>query len=641
MRLRQVTVKNFRCLVDVTVPISDTVVFIGENDSGKTSLLEAIKVALPRNIAARTSPFDEYDYHMCKIDDTPQTCDGITIELWFKEDKQNDWNDRLTQALDEIIATDPIEELGSIRLRLSCKYDEILKEFSPKWEFVGSDGQPFTGKGGNPSNIGKFLSYIRLFYLSALRDSDDEFAPRSQFWGQILRNLNISESQRKTLNEQINTINKDLLSADPRLDQVKISLDNIRRILALGVKAKTSIQPLSVKPWELMSKSQVVIRTHGTEVDIPLARHGQGIQNLAVLFLFQAYIDVMLRPTFHAETEAILALEEPEAHLHPQAIRALARNLGELTSQKLISTHSPYFIQEIPLTDIRLFRRNGASSKVHFIKRELTVIIPENDQLIDFCQRQPIKFSYNSSNTTLMVRGVINRVEYRKILTLYPGLPDVHQKIKRIYRDSQFYLSDDDLDDLYNFVKRSRGEIFYAHAWLLCEGPCEYALLHHFAQLKGTPLDEAGISIIDFQNNGSLRSFICLAKSFEIPWIMMCDNDEEGKKYVEQVHAFGFSEGEMKKLTYAIPEENADLELFLSKNGFADEYLEMFAEQNIAIIKQSSDHGYFEELAMQLRKSKTYYCNELINSLNRKQSDKSRVPEFISTVIDSAITMGK
>jgi predicted ATPase len=39
-------------------------------------------------------------------------------------------------------------------------------------------------------------------------------------------------------------------------------------------------------------------------------------------------IDVLLKPTFQPETEAILALEEPEAHLHPQATRALAANLG-------------------------------------------------------------------------------------------------------------------------------------------------------------------------------------------------------------------------------------------------------------------------------------------------------------------------
>ena len=47
MKLRKVTIKNFRCLVDVTVPIDDTTILIGENNSGKTALLEALRIALP------------------------------------------------------------------------------------------------------------------------------------------------------------------------------------------------------------------------------------------------------------------------------------------------------------------------------------------------------------------------------------------------------------------------------------------------------------------------------------------------------------------------------------------------------------------------------------------------------------------
>jgi predicted ATP-dependent endonuclease of OLD family len=42
MKLRSVTVKNFRALADVTVELDDTTVLIGENNSGETSFLEAL-----------------------------------------------------------------------------------------------------------------------------------------------------------------------------------------------------------------------------------------------------------------------------------------------------------------------------------------------------------------------------------------------------------------------------------------------------------------------------------------------------------------------------------------------------------------------------------------------------------------------
>src|SRR5262249_20948026 len=120
MKLRQLAIKNFRNLADVLVPIGDTTVLVGENNSGKTSLLEMLQIVLPRSLAAaRTIPFDEYDYHMSKPGDSPQRSDGIIIEMWFREDASNEWPDSLVQYLTDIIQTDPVKDLDSIGLRLS------------------------------------------------------------------------------------------------------------------------------------------------------------------------------------------------------------------------------------------------------------------------------------------------------------------------------------------------------------------------------------------------------------------------------------------------------------------------------------------------------------------------------------------
>ena len=78
-----------------------------------------------------------------------------------------------------------------------------------KWEFLALDGQPLGGKGADPRNLTRFLPYIRCFYLSSLRDSANEFSPRSQFWGRILRDLKISEEQRKALSGQLKKLNED------------------------------------------------------------------------------------------------------------------------------------------------------------------------------------------------------------------------------------------------------------------------------------------------------------------------------------------------------------------------------------------------------------------------------------------------
>jgi putative ATP-dependent endonuclease of OLD family len=218
-------------------------------------------------------------------------------------DNSDEWHDTVVQDLNEIIQTDPNTDLDSIGLRLSSKYDEVIKEINMKWEFLALNGEPLAGKGAAIQNIRKFLPYVRCFYLSSLRDSINEFSPRSQFWGPILRDLKISEEQRMALSAELARLNESLLKEDPRLEQVISTLDKVQEILEMGAGQKTSIQALPLRPWDLMSRSEVVMKARGSEIDIPLARHGQGMQSLAVLFLFQAYIEVLLKPTSF-QTEA-------------------------------------------------------------------------------------------------------------------------------------------------------------------------------------------------------------------------------------------------------------------------------------------------------------------------------------------------
>ena len=468
MNLREVRIKNFRNLVDVSIPIDDTTVLVGENNSGKTAFLDAVRIALTRSSSGRVSPFDEYDYYMTNVGDTPRTSEGIIIELWFREDKSDEWPDSLVQVLSDIIQTDPVKDIDYIGLRVTSMYDVLLKQISSKWEFLTLDGQPLGGKGANPSNVNNFFNYVRLFYLSALRDSNSEFSARSQYWGKILRDLKIEEAQKNALMEEITKLNDSLLKADARLEQVRTSLDKVQKIMTHSSGQVTSIQALPLKPWDLMSKSEVVVKAQGSEVDFPLARHGQGIQSLSVIFLFQAYIEVLLKPTFKTETVAILALEEPEAHLHPQAARSLAANLSEVTSQKIISSHSPYFIQEIPFTQIRMFRRNGTKSKVLYLKRAFTAQIPIASGLEDFCRNHNPKFEYDRSSLTIIVRDKMEEREYRDLITIYSDKRDIHPELKRLYRETQLFLSDGELLDLNTYVKRIRGEVLFARAWLLC-----------------------------------------------------------------------------------------------------------------------------------------------------------------------------
>ena len=684
MKLRKVIVRNFRNLVDVSVPIQDSTVLIGENNSGKTAFLEAIKIVLSGGQISQKNPFDAYDFHMSKVEDSPETCSGIVIELWFNEESLNEWPESLVQPLHDIAQMNPESGLNSIGLRLTCCYDDTTSTFISKREFLNLNGQPLMGRGANQNNQSLFLKYIRLFYLIALRDSEAEFSPRSQFWGRIIRDLKIPAEKQEALREELGKVNADLLSTDPRLEQVCASLENIQKVMTLETGSKTTIQALPLRPWELMSRACISISGSGNQVDFPLRNHGQGIQSLAVLFLFQAYIDVLLKPSFEPETDAILALEEPESHLHPQAIRMLSKYLCEIESQKIISTHSPYFIQEVPFDQIRMFKKSGPATKVLYLKRQLKTILPNIPAIVDYCERNRAIFDYDQGTSTIVVKGKIETNEYRNLLKIYRDNREVVPYLKKLYLESQLLLSDNDIFHLETYVKRMRGDILFARSWLLCEGQSDLLVIQYFAELLGIPLDKGGVSVIDFQNNGSPTAFINLAEVFEIPWIMIFDNDSGGKDFLEQIKKCRISEPVFKDCVRILPGEGTDIERYLINNGFTDDYLAILKDttnvQNIeyteritiaskdsslkliykrsgeyeiekteqnqdTIIIQSTDSDFttilHEIIIKEIQKDKVRNSALLVNRLKLTGAHADRVPELLARTIKEIIKKGE
>ena len=673
MKLRRVKIKNFRCLVDIDIPIADTTILIGENNAGKTAFLEALRIVFSRGLFGGKRVFDEFDFHMNKQEDTPETSPGIEIELTFGEDKPDEWSDELFRDIEQIIQTDPEINLDIITLKISSKYDDNLKTLENKAEFLNIQGQPLVGTGARSINNRVFAEYVRLFYLASLRDPENEFSPRSQFWGQILKDLNIDEKQQEKIFKSLARVNENILGADPRLSQVAKNIDNAQHIMDLGSDQSVSIQALPMTTWELLSRAGIVIKDNKSKIKLPIKNYGQGIQSLAVLFLFQSYIQIFLKPNFRPDTEAILELEEPEAHLHPQAIRSLSKEICQINGQKLISTHSPYFVQEIPLEHLRLFKRCDKGTKIFYIRRSFTTTINSNPGLVNFCSSRANRYHYSQSFQRLTISDKMTEDERRNLLPIFNGQPDAQSQINKLFEISQTYIPREDLIKLQNYVSRSRGDILFSKVWLLCEGQSEYTLLRYFSELINMAFDQSGVSVIDFQNNGDLESFILLAKSFDIPWMLTCDNDEEGKKFIQRAK----KHCPVKLQKYAIkplPKEYVDLEQFMSAS-FDSHYLTIMAENARSLMPRAkewalirddrmslvflSSGGYeiregksiysqtspeyqdriSDMVTYQLRNDKVYSSQLLVEHLDKTHATEKDVPYFYKTLIQDVTKM--
>lgn len=99
MKLKEISIKNFRGIRSLHLPLDDLTVLIGENNTGKSSVLEAIQLVLTRGFGVRRGgQFTEYDFHLKDAIVTPQTAEPI-ITLHFAEEQEGEWSDAVVQQM--------------------------------------------------------------------------------------------------------------------------------------------------------------------------------------------------------------------------------------------------------------------------------------------------------------------------------------------------------------------------------------------------------------------------------------------------------------------------------------------------------------------------------------------------------------
>lgn len=545
MHIGRVAVENFRCIKSIDVPLSNSVVIIGENNAGKTAFLDAVRIALSRRWGrSGQTGFSEYDF--------PQSWEGpdrpqIRIRLWLYESVPHEWPQPLADELNDIIRTDPVTGCGSICMQVTCSFEDVAKSVDPIWQFLNADDQPFSGAGARNQNLSRFFDYLPCFSMAALRDASVEFTGRSRFWGSLLRTIEIGPEKTGELEARFAELNDELLAADPKLDDIKSTMRSISAVIANGAAADIDVRAVPVNLWEIISKAEIVVQGRANDPWLPLGRHGHGVQSLAVIFLFRAFVENALAASLYEETEPVLTLEEPESHLHPQACRSLWDSVSALPGQKLVTTHSPYFVQNVPFRDLVILRRDASGPRAVSIPRSFRATVPDNAELQAAIAKDSDSLSWDAGAGCIVCAKPLSEDSYRELLKCYTGpTRQEHHAILKTLRDaSRRLMLDEDIARLESWAKRIRGEIFFGSKWLLCEGQAEYAVLGAIAEKLGCPLDAHGISVIDYQNNGSPGAFAALARALDFPWAMTCDGDKGGDDHVQQLRSHHFSEAEI------------------------------------------------------------------------------------------------
>lgn len=632
MRITRIEIENFRSIRHLGVDLGETTVFVGPNNAGKTAVLDALRIALTRRWGQRGTGFSEYDIHLADDTTDPKSSSGVRIELRVEELVPGEWDDSLVADVGEIVQLDVATDRRSIALRTRYVWNGETGTFEPSWEFLDASRQPLAGSSARRTNLERFWRYLPVFYLGALRDVSDEFSPRtSQFWSRLLRSLEIPADLESDALRVLEELNRRLLEADPRLGQIAATLTGAAKIAARDRDGSLDLRMVPLKTWDLLSRAEIILRNEPALPWLPLRRQGQGIQSLSVIFLFRAFVDQMLGELYGPGSEPVLALEEPETHLHPQAVRALWRDIEQLPGQKFIVTHSPYFLQQVPFRDVRLVQLTADGTKVRSLRSQYSASVPPLAGLCEEAERSADLLSYDRLSQTLTVKGSLDKATYHRLLACCAGhdrRSELESRLRDLRDRSSLYISDAELHSLETYAKRMRGEIFFASRWLIVEGQADFLIAHAVAHGLDFDLDQRGVAVIDAQNNGNPVTFAALARALGIPWSAVFDGDDGGQGFRQDLSNRDFGADELDRRCNW--HEAGDLEAQLVADGLGPELRATLAELGIQLPPTVSD----EEVIDSLRANKTAYAAELASRIRADADLANLAPNAFRRAIE-------
>ena len=556
--------------------------------------------------------------------------DGIEIILVFSERFSEEWDGYIMETLGETVQYIGNEtELASIIVKVSSKYNNVTNELETKGCFLNKDFEEISGKVQNKLNT--FYNLVPIFYMQALRNIKDTFNNKSPLWGKFLKKANIPQDKLMELQNGIETLNKDIIDNDVNLTKLVKSLEEIQKVLDFQGEDLVSINALPIKSWDLLSKAQLVLNNIN-HISFPVEKHGQGTQSVTTILLFKAYINILLEELNSKEAEAILMLEEPEAHLHPHAIRSVEKVLTELECQKIITTHSPYFLQNINLLNIRLFKKNKGATEVIKINQNVKipfVIIPPNLHRVVEAFSDIFKLNEEKKELT-----ILKSLSPKLIRSLKGCCRDID--IDKYIDESRNIFTEEELYDLNIYVQRTRGDILFARKWILYEGQTEDIIIQYCAELLGYNLEQYGISGICYRTNGSAGAFVKLARVLGINWVLLGDRDQQGQNTTNEIKNCGYTEEDIEKKVYLTNEK--DIENEFVKNGFLSDYEEVVKDkidEHIKNLKASNQsEEYKEEIIKIVQNGKVEYAYKLVEIWKKRNMQQNEIPDFIKNFIE-------
>ncbi|WP_048190495.1 ATP-dependent endonuclease [Methanobacterium sp. SMA-27] len=378
MYLEKLIIKNFRAIERLELDFDKGLnILIGENNSGKTAVIDALRLCLgdfkqPRDIYCSQSDFR---IDKSKIDKKIQ---NIEFDLIFK--CENEIETAWFNSLHVLDAN------GNHSLQLHFKF-ELLDFKSDKRVKRSVWGGKYEG-GKVPFEV---RSALRNIYLGALRDANNKLRPtQSNILGNLYSNIIINEDKEENQKEKekllqliTDTLDEEEWSRFIKKGNESI-LEHLNYLSYLTPDKKQDVK-ISFAPLEFGKFVQKLIMQLPVYSDesidenhkqqfFEIWQNGLGLNNL--IYTATVLGDIKQKNKVYREEYNLLLIEEPEAHLHPQLQNTFFNYLKELDEnefQIIVTSHSPTIAAKTDLNLLTILQNdhnNISSTQIKDLKLE-------------------------------------------------------------------------------------------------------------------------------------------------------------------------------------------------------------------------------------------------------------------------------
>ncbi len=370
IRIVEVRVRNFRSLRSVDLSLDRLTLLIGPNNSGKTSFLEALFAAMGAGRRVLSSD----DIYIKPNESSPPYNRSILIDVLIRPiHEDGNFSDTFPEGSywlnlwrNGIAQDDDDNDFMAFRTRLTWKNESgeynIERQFLRKWVSDSSKIEDVEINSEAGSVSAKQLEPMALHFMDAKRDIDDDMRRQGSFWRRMTSDLGLSDKDIKSFEKILTEINEEIVEKSAVLKHLESALGDLYNVMS-GEREGIELAPVARKLRDLTKGIDVNFTIEGSQT-FPLIRHGMGTRSMASILVFQAFMKWRSLMAKEDAVHPMLALEEPEAHLHPQAQRALFGQIREIPGQVIISSHSPYVVFHANFSELRHFQKKGADTLV-------------------------------------------------------------------------------------------------------------------------------------------------------------------------------------------------------------------------------------------------------------------------------------